>query len=82
MKGISTQSKCQDKGGIMAEKYDGWVLKNPGRKGAHLFGSFFHDTREGVIEQVDKTVVEGYKKWKRGVGSGYKIVKVKFMEVE
>ena len=63
-------------------KYDGWVLKCPGRKGPVLFGSFFHDTRRGVIEQVDKLIAEGYEKWKRGVGYGYKIVKVKLIEVE
>ena len=63
-------------------KYDGWVLKSPGRGKRCLIGSFFHDTRRGVIEQVDKVVGDGYEKWKTGVGAGYRIVKVKLVEVE
>ena len=69
----------------MAEKYDGWVLKGPGysyNSKGYFMPSFFHQTKRDVIKQVDKVVAEGYKKWRKGVGSGYKIVKVKLVEVE
>lgn len=64
------------------DKYDGWTLKSPGVKRSYLLGSFVHTTRKEVIEHIDKVVVEGYKKWKRGVGKDYQIVKVKLVEVE
>ena len=62
-------------------KYDGWALKSYAGRKPYLFASFFHVLRKDVIAHVDKTVVDSYKKWKRGHGKHYKIVKVKLVEV-
>jgi len=70
MEDISKQSKCQEYGGNMAEKYDGWVAKDK-------FGFFWYGTFETNKKATMSHIKEDWQKRYE-----FKIVKVKFVEVK
>ena len=55
----------------MAKKYDGWVVKN--KWGSLLFWTF---------KETQKETQDGVSDWEQWKKLGFKLVKVKFVEVE
>ena len=66
---------------MMDREYDGWMVKNCMGKEPWLVTGFFERTRPEVI--ADFELLWGKGEWRKERRRGnYKLVKVKFMEVE
>ena len=62
-------------------KYDGWTVKNCCGKKPWLVIAYFHLSRERVI--ADFELLYGKGSWRKERRAGnFKLVKVKFLEVE